>query len=214
MKTKLLFLSVAVVLGIATSSRAELIDMEVHWSGANATIPNGASAVATFTLDTSFINPSGDNWAWAPSWNPGPGHLTTEIYLNLQLTVSGSGAGNGVFDISDFEYIGLVTGDGSTPALDFHSELLGQVGPLGGWGSPLDNIGGFYLYKNFTNAPLGPNSVHPFTFLSGGNDEMVLSSFSAASSPVVAVPETGTWVMGIVALGVSAFLVRRRAAQS
>jgi len=196
MKTNTLVLTLAAVLAVAGVSRADLIDMQALWSGAQ--FSNGASATATFTLDTSLFNNPGFSSFTAASFS--------NAFQNFQLTVSGASSGNGVFTASDFSVIFLNTGGGT---LDFHSELIGQTTPGGLWGAP--TVGDFNFFSTGTSA-LTPSGGSIFSLLTSGGQSILLTSFAPASPPaVVAVPETSTWVMGFLALGVVVFVSRRSA---
>jgi len=200
MKTKLLILSLVAAISTVAVSRADLIDMQALWSGAQ--FGNGASATATFTFDTSLFN------------NPGVTSLTgsafSNAFQNLQLTVSGASAGNGVFTVTDFS-TGLLDTMGVT--LDFHSELVGQATMVGSWGpGPIHgiSIGEFNLFSNGFS-PLAPTAYNFFTLSTFGGQNILLTSFAPVTPPAApaAVPETSTWVMGFLALGAVVFLARR-----
>lgn len=198
MKVKSLMLTLAVAISAAAVSRADLVDIQAQWSGAS--FGNGASATALFTLDTSALN--------NPGFSVFSGPTFASTFQNFQLTVTGASAGNGVFTGSDFGLIFLNTSGGT---LDFHSQLIGQSTSSGLWGvgtNPGLN-GDFNFHSNGLNI-LTPTASSIFTLKTGGNEFMLLSSFAPASPPaVVAVPETSTWVMGFLALGVVLFMVRR-----
>jgi hypothetical protein len=192
---KLLLPLVAVV--FATTSHAQLIDMQVEWSGAY--YGNGASAVATFTLDTSQIN------------NPGNSSLSGSailpVYQNFQITVSNASTGNGVFTASDFSTFIMNIPTGS---LDFNSELVGQSTPTGPWGTLefvgpiMGSVGDFILFSSGSN-PLVPNATNPLTMNTGGGESMLLISYAP-------IPEPASWMMGCLAMGTSLCIFRRRSA--
>jgi hypothetical protein len=189
MKIAKLLLPLAAVV-FATTSHAQLINMQAEWSG--GPLGNGASAVATFTLDTSQLNNPGF------SSFSGPTFLST--FQSFQITVSGASSGNGVFTTSDFSAIFLNTSGGT---LDFNSELMGQSTPSGAWGTGAypTNVGDFNLFSSGVN-PLTPNGSSIFTLISGGAEQMLLTSFAP-------IPEPSSWMMGCLALGVN-LLIRRR----
>jgi len=198
METKNLFLSFAAALALVTSSRADLIDIQTEWSGAS--YGNGASATATFTLDTSLFN--------NPGFTSFSGPAFSNAFQNFQLAVSGASAGNGAFTGADFSTIFLNTAGGT---LDFHSELVGQTTPGGAWGPGVfpSTVGDFNLFSNGLS-PLTPSGVTVFTLRTSGGQSLLLTSFAPVAPPApVAVPESSTWVMGFLALGAVAFLVRR-----
>jgi hypothetical protein len=201
MKKKILSLSVAAVFALSSFSRADLIDIEAQWSGAS--FANGASAVATFTLDTSLLN--------NPGFSSFSGAGLASAFQNFQLTVSGASAGNGVFALPEFSMIFMNTSGGT---LDFHSELIGQATAIGVWGPSSPSLplgsGDFNFFSNGLSA-LTPSGSSIFTLLTGGGERIVLTSFApVAAAPVASVPETSTWVMGFLALGAVVFMARRR----
>jgi hypothetical protein len=69
-------------------------------------------------------------------------------------------------------------------------------------------VGDFNLFSTGLSA-LTPSGSSIFSLLSGGGESMRLTSFKPATASPVAVPETSTWVMGFLALGVVLFLFRR-----
>ena len=197
MKSTNLFLSLAAAVALVTTSHADLIDIQAEWSGSS--FANGASALASFTLDTSLLNNPGFSSFSAASFS--------NAFQNFQLTVSGASSGNGVFTASDFSTIFLNTAGGT---LDFNSELVGQSTPGGLWGATAfpTVVGDFNLFSNGLSA-LTPSGPSIFSLLSGGGESMLLTSFKPATPSPVAVPETSTWVMGFLALGTVVFLARR-----
>ena len=197
MKTTNFLLSLAAAVALVTTSHADLIDIQAEWSGSS--FANGASALASFTLDTSLLN--------NPGFSSFTGANFSSAFQNFQLTVSGAASGNGVFTASDFSTIFLNTAGGT---LDFHSELVGQSTPGGLWGATAfpTVVGDFNLFSNGLSA-LTPSGSSLFSLLSGGGESLRLTSFKPATASPVAVPETSTWVMGFLALGVVLFMVRR-----
>ena len=198
MKTKTLILAAAAVLSLAQVSRADLINIQALWSGAQ--FSNGASATATFTLDTSAFN--------NPGFSSFSGPAFSNAFQNFQLTVSGASAGNGAFTGGDFSTIFLNTAGGT---LDFHSQLVGQTTPGGLWGAAAfpTTVGDFNLFSNGSNI-LTPTGSSIFTLHTGGGESILLTSFApAVPAAPVAVPETSTWIMGFLALGAVVFIARR-----
>ena len=190
MKFTNLFLSLAAVL--CTTAHAQQIDMQVEWSG--SALGNGASAVATFTLDTSQLN------------NPGlssfSGASILSTFQNFQITVSNASSGNGTFTTSDLSLIFLNTSGGT---LDFNSELMGQSTPSGAWGTGAypTMVGDFNFFSTGSN-PLAPTGTSAFTLNTGGGQSMLMTSFAP-------IPEPSSWMMGGLAIGAS-LLIRRRSA--
>ena len=201
MKTSKLLLSVAAALAFAASSQANVVDMQAQWSGAS--FSNGASATATFSLDTALFN--------NPGFTAFSGVNFTNAFQNFQLTVAGASSGNGAFTASDFSTVFLNTAGGT---LDFSAELVGQTTPAGLWGATAfpTVVGDFNLFSSGLSA-LTPSGSSIFSLLSGGGESMLLTSFAPVSGGgggVVAVPEVSTWVMGVLAVGAVVFLVRRQ----
>ena len=124
--------------------------------------------------------------------------LPDPAVLALNVTVSGSASGNGVFGIGDFTGVVFDTG-GAT--LDLGTQLVGQTTPGGPWGTPDGNTGDFNLfsgaktratsYSGASQSPAGANSppdgVNFFTLgADGGSDEeMVLTAMGFSAAPAV-----------------------------
>lgn len=182
---------VAVTLALTSAVRAEWIDLEADWSGAS--FGNSASATATFSLDTATMT------------NPG---FTTgspsSAFQNFQFTLTGASFGNGVFTASDFSLFVLST---NSATLDFHSELVGQSTPSGLWGYGPMSVGDFNFFQNISAAPTGSS---PFVLSTSSGEFISLTSLHpVVTADPVAVPETGTWVMGLLALGAVVVVTRR-----
>ena len=173
MKAKNFLLPLAAAVALVTTSRADLIDIQALWSGSQ--FSNGASATATFTLNTSLFN------------NPGvsvfSGSSFTNALQNFQLTVAGASSGNGVFTASDFGLIVLNTASGT---LDFHSELVGQTTPSGLWGAAAfpSTLGDFNFLSNGLSS-LTPSGVSMFAFRTGGGETLLLTSFAPVTPRAV-----------------------------
>ena len=180
--------------------------MEARWSGVS--FGNGASAVATFTLDTSLFNNPGHNLFAGPT-SPFLGSYVpiSDAFQNFQMTMTGSALGDGVFTASDFSLASFSTNAGT---LNFNSELVGQPVLNGLWGV---SQGSFSLSPANGSAPLSPGD---FDITARGlngipSERLLLTSFAPVSTAApVAVPETSTWVMGFLALGAVVFMVRQR----
>ena len=168
---------------------------------------SGATAVGSVTVEsTAITNPGGFNFS-----------LPNPAVLDLQVVVSGAGAGNGTFGISDFSSIFLDTGGGT---LNFSQQMIGQPtadapfgttdgcagdGPLGGTGGD---------FNIFFAGPPAPQGVWYFTLGAEGGEGacMVLTSL-VVGNPVTAVPTLSEW--GLVTLcallgGVAVVSLRRR----
>ncbi len=181
----------AVTVAVASIARGEWVDLEANWSGASH--GNSVFATATFSLNTSAVS------------NPGTtvGGISS-FMQNFELTLSGASSGNGVFTASDFSLFVLSTGAGT---LDFHSELVGQSTPGGLWGLGTIPVGDFNFFNSLLVAPTGSSA---FVLMTNSGEQISLTSLHPviASTPV-AVPETETWVMGMLAVG-AVFIVARR----
>lgn len=185
---------VAATLALTSVVRAEWIDLEADWSGAS--FGNSASATATFSLDTATLNNPGFTVS-----NP------SSAFQNFQFTLTGASSGNGVFTASDFSLFILSTSSGT---LDFHSELVGQSTPGGLWGYGPMSVGDFNFFQNISAAPTGTSAFVLST--SSGEFISLTSLHPVINSTPVAVPEAGTWVMGLLALG-AVFVMTRRSSR-
>ncbi len=206
------------VLGLllsATSVCAAPVTFNFTFDDPNST----AQAVGSITFeDTLLANPGVNDF-----------FLPDPAVLALNVTVSGSAAGNGTFTMADFVEVVFDT-DGAT--LDLGSQLVGQVTPDSSiWGTPDGNSGDFNFfsfapksrperYNQQGNAPTGsnaPNGVFYFTLgANGGNDEpMELIGMAPTGGPITppATLPIGREAMLLLAsmLGlVAAFAIRRR----
>ena len=197
---------VAVFLMIASPAHATLLDFDLAWSG--SLFGNGASAVATLTLDdTIFANPVNDT-----------ADAATLGITAFQITISGASSGNGTFGLSNIEFFTIEFG---TFALDLTSELVGQsVLELGGsvtspFGTPNSSgEAGNFIFLGNGNDPLAPEggttgTACGITTAGITGDSLVLTSFAPAE--FIALPEPGT--LNVVALGLfSLALIRRKRA--
>lgn len=171
-------------IGTLTAVPANAATFLFSYSGAS--LGNTATAVGSFDIADSAlqaINASGVSFG-LPS--------------NLLMTVTGAGAGNGVFTSQNF-----VTMLFQTPSpLDLSADLVGQKLANGTvFGS---NGGEFNLFSITRHAPLG---VSRFTLGTdnGFGPRMSLTSLIA----ITPVPEPATWAMLILGLAVVGFTLRR-----
>ena len=139
----------AMALLIGGQAKADIMTtFDVTWSG--AAFSNGASASGVIVLDTTVLpNPeSGDN-------NLNFGAPYVQSFL---LTITGAGAGNGTFNISDFNIFYWNT-NGAT--LNLSQQLVGQPTPGTPWGTlnQEGDSGDFTIFSNgvVANAPTGTN---------------------------------------------------------
>jgi hypothetical protein len=106
--------------------------------------------------------------------------------LSISLTVSGASSGNGTFTAADFGRDYWSTGG---LALDFSTELVGQSGAAGAWGTA---AGDFNLVNNIpaSAAPTG-SDIFQLTTNNGAGDIMALTSFV----PAAPVPEPASFAL-------------------
>jgi hypothetical protein len=179
-----------------------------------------AQAVGSITFeDTLLANPGANDFL-----------LPNPAVLALDVTVTGSAAGDGTFTITDFEEVVFDT-DGGT--LNFGANLVGQPTSDSIWGTPDGASGDFNLFaaglpdgaERYPQSRPAPNGKGPntpsgvFYFTLGANfgfdEPMVLTGMSVPAGPV-APPATlpiGREAMLLLAgmLGlVAAFAIRRR----
>lgn len=170
----------------------------LSWSGAS--FGNSATATGQIVVDLTTIP------------NPGSELATSSLspwIQSITVTVTGATAGNGTFSTAngDFWKDWWSTG-GAT--LNLAADLVGQPVAGGTWGTP----NGSYTYGDFdlfshTTAPSGFNT---FTLATNGGagDQMLLTSFTPASSDPI--PEPTTFALlgtGLILGGVAR---RRRSA--
>lgn len=122
----------------------------LSWSGAS--LGNSAAATGTITIDESQLNNPGLNSSSQFASLPGNQFVTA-----LDLTVSGSGGGDGHFSLNNFSTVLLDTHGGT---LDLNASLIGQPTTGAGFGTTHDGSSGdFNLFNSGTvlNAPTGTN---------------------------------------------------------
>lgn len=123
--------------------------------------------------------------------------------LAINLTVTGSGLGNGNYTTEDFDYIYFwVPGP-----LDLGQDLVGQSNGIFGsstWGTDSGEDGDFNLFGASLDAPYG---VNYFTLSTQSGEYMQLTSFTSA------VPEPSSYaaLIGVMALGFVSCRRRSRA---
>lgn len=174
----------AVVLG-STSAMAAERTMFMHWT--NDSLPVSASGEITF-----------DDF---PDYSAGT-YRITQIF-DVALTVSGAGAGDGTFGMSDFRSVIFYF----PSPLDFDRELVGQPLTTGLRFGDFDSdglSGSFTLCGSSSNAPV---CEFYFGMNTGGDTGPHYGLHIASISPV---PEPETAIATLVGLGVLGWRVRRR----
>lgn len=170
-----------------TVTQAAMHTYSLDYSGFD--FGNTAVAHAILTIDDLLLaNPSGPSFL-----NLGQGQAITA----LTLTVSNASAGNGTFQLSDFDY---ASWDTAGETLDFSAELIGQwTSGFSGWGrrDPFDSsmgAGDFNLYANASS--FAPTGSGYFTLAANNDfingDLMRLTSFKPAPVPLPA----AAWLFG------------------
>jgi len=147
---------------------------DVKWSG----VGNSAAASALITFDlTTLPNPNS---------NPGALSPVTKYITALSLTVSGAGAGNGTFGLSDFS-----PGNGGDTffwstngaTLDLTKQLVGQPTAGGPWGTCIAGACGDFNLFGSGNAPTGTDFFTLTTF-SGGDIRLISFAPTAVPGPI------------------------------
>lgn len=177
---KFIALSSLLTLGSAFSAAAPAAAQSqtffLSWSGASR--GNTAAATGTITIDESRLNNPGFN-----SSSQFNGLAGNQFVTALDLTVSGSGTGDGHFSLNNFSTVLLDTHGGT---LNLNSSLIGQPTNGAGFGTTHDGSSGdFNLFSSGTgfNTPNGTNFFQ-LTTGGGSNDSMYLTQFSPnPSSP-------------------------------
>lgn len=178
---------------------AEVMTFNITWTDGNA------SALATMTMDTSYIQVN--------TFGQGPvkaSPISIDDIQSLTVTVQGALGGNGTFGKSDFSGIYF----DSWGLLDYSRELVGQhTTPLSAFGTPYYGFGGEFdlLSNGSSRAPtaflaniMRTGSVFP--------NLMALSSITATPVAVGIVPEPSAWMSLVAGMGLVGFMARRRSA--
>lgn len=157
---------VACCLGLVAPVFGENLDFVVTWSGAGP--GNGASATGRITIDDTVL------------LNPGTNDTDVNPFVvDFTMMVSGASAGNGTFELADFDNLILQTGPGDPGdlALDFGRELVGQDTGTDPWGTSSGGGGGDF--NVFAGGPGIPNGEEFFVVCADGGlgDCMELTSF-------------------------------------
>ena len=163
-----------------------------------------ASTTFTFTYDgTAFGNTALETGTVTVAGNGLAPGFNLDPILSANVTVTGDGAGDGVFTTAD--YGGALLTYWSPTALDLSQQLVGQSvsGPCVFGSNGFDPVCGNSVSGDFNLVNVSssaPNGVWYFTQETSVGDQLALTSLTAS----VSVPEPGAWAMmliGFAALG-------------
>lgn len=182
----------------AAPAMAEVMTFNIEWTG------GGASALATLTMDTSYIQVN--------TLGQGPvkaSQISIDDIQSLTVTVQGAAfGGNGTYGKSDFSGIYF----DSWGLLDYSRELVGQrTTPYTSFGSVFSGLGGeFDLISNGSSS--APSAFQANVLRTGSilPNLMALSSITASPVAVSAVPEPSAWLSLAGGLGLIGLMARRR----
>ncbi|MFK5894326.1 MAG: IPTL-CTERM sorting domain-containing protein [Pseudomonadota bacterium] len=180
----------------------------------------GTATATGFVIFESTLlpNPGGDFYI-----------LPNPLVLDLQITVSGSASGDGLYTLNDFSVVIFDTGG---IALDFSRELVGQPTDSSPWGTtggggkssatkrivglpdfnllsnqvPPDSFINGDLYNSGSNTlgiNLPPSGIDSFTLQASSGENMVIASFAPFAAAVV--PTLGSYA--IIAFGLLLLLL-------
>ena len=178
-------LAAMLMVGAVTSAPADAATFLFTFSGTS--LGNNAQATGSFDIADSALA------TISTGVTPSYGSVS-----NLAMTVSGAGAGNGVFSTGNFSTFLFY----SPFTLDFGKELVGQkVGSGAAFGQ---GAGDFNLFSSIAH---NPNGYSRFTLAAdrGLGSKMTLTSLISTT----AVPEPATWAMMILGLGLIGYAARR-----
>lgn len=187
-------------------SAAEPITFDFTYAGTG----NHAVAVGYVTFEDSLL--------------PNPGFFNPVLphpaVLDLEVTVTGAAAGNGIFGLMDFT--GLVW-DTNGSLLDYSMDLVGQSTAVDSWGTLSGDGGDFTLFMRQVGSDEGyvtdpgmghrkaeSSVVHCFTLAgqAGLGGAMALTSMRARQR----IPTLGPWGLGLMGtlMAAAALWMRRR----
>ncbi|MDD2761181.1 MAG: hypothetical protein PHH11_12920, partial [Methylomonas sp.] len=157
---------------------------------------NASEAHGVLTVDDALFSASAADYTWL---FPG------EAIVDFTMTVSGAASGNGLFQLSDFDYFVWLTRT-DTGSLDLTEELVGQATLGGPWGSDFSSeatTGDFNIWASENSgAPTIAGSLLIGTN-EGAGDGLRLVSFRPVPVP------TSFWLFGSAMVGMTR-LIRRR----
>jgi hypothetical protein len=210
------------LLAASAPALADPIAFAFTFSGADYTPgPNSALAKGTITFDSTKLgNPNRNVWdvssgfvyssGTAPYGTNIPGLVTA---LNVTVTGSTGGVGDGIFTLADYE---AMVFDTSSTALNLGKELNGQTtsspggktwgqdDPIGSSDPAASYTGDFQIFS--VSASFAPSGVYPFQLATYGGDYLQLVSFAPATSSV---PEPGSFALFGLGLAVMGWVRRR-----
>ena len=163
-------LTLGSVFSAAAPAAAQSKTFSLSWSGAS--LGNSAAATGTITIDESRLNNPGINSSSQFAGLPGNQFVTA-----LDLTVSGSGVGDGHFSLSDFQTVILDTHGGT---LNLNTSLIGQPTSEAGFGTTHDGSSGDFNLFSSQAGPNTPTGTNFFQLMTGGgsNDNIYLTQFT------------------------------------
>lgn len=176
-------------------SHASISTYYLDWSGATTVVNPNAQAHAVLTVDNSVFgfNSSG---VFDTAANLG--------IVDFSIVVSGTGAGDGSFGLTDFDAFSWDTA-GNT--LDNSQEMVGQSVNGGSWGIWVQPFGDFnFLASATSNAPT-LFGAYVIASANGTGPTMSLASFRPALVPVPG----AVWLFGSVLAGWFSLRTKRAA---
>ncbi len=176
------------VLGLVTGTCSNAAPITFQFVFSGASFGNTALAEGIITFEDTLLP------------NPGSTNLSTAspAILDLSVSVSGAGMGNGVFGLSDFLSVDWNTNGG---ALDFSNELVGQSTSGDPWGTQSFSSGEFNLIS------VNPSDIVSACFfftLCVGFDSLNLVSMQAVPIP------PALWLLGSGLVCLTGISRRRR----
>ena len=213
---KRILITFLMLLATAAPAVALPITFEFGFSGLDYVEPsNQAAAHGYITFETDYlVNPYNNIYYLEPTVGQ-PNGLLAVTRLDVVVTGTTGGLGNGIFSLNDFS---KVIFDTSLLALNLNAELVGQLtSSINGktWGEidvlpdsdpPISLSGDFEIFaKSGNNAPSG---FYPFQIgtSNANGDGMQLVSFTPVSE---AVPEPSTFMLLAAGLGGLMFLRKK-----
>jgi len=189
--------------------------------------PGTARATGYIVFESTLLpNPGGSSY-----------DLPNPVILDLQVTVSGSSAGDGTFTLADFTGVVFDTGG---IALDFTRELVGQPTDTSPWGTPGGavkslsikgrSLADFNLFSNpqqpeginnedlysdgsgNLGISLPPNGIAPFTLRASSGENMAIVSFAPfAATSVPSLSHYSIIIFGLLLILVGFLRLRNKA---